>query len=320
MTSLTLHQAGELRVLRALTERFGSSPAVPVGPGDDAAVVSAPDGRVVASTDLLVEGRHFRRNWSSAYDVGRRAAAQNLADIVAMGAAPTALLVGLAAPGDMLLDDALAVADGLADECALVGASVAGGDLVRAPALTLAVTALGDLEGRAPVLRSGARPGDRVVLCGRLGLSAAGLALLSAGLEEPADAVRVYRAPAPPYAAGPQLARAGATAMCDVSDGLLRDLGNIARGSGVVVELSSGDVPVDATVREAAGVLGVDPYEWVLGGGEDHALVACLPADVAVPVDWRVIGAVQAAASDVGEVRASGYEGPRGGWDSFAAP
>ncbi len=162
-----------------------------VGIGDDAAVVAAPSGSVVAAVDLLIEGRHFRRDWSSAYDVGVKAAARSLADIAAMGAVNTALLVALAAPGTLPARWATDLAEGLASEATRAGAGVVGGDTARADAVTLSVTALGDLENRRPVLRSGARPGDVIAVAGPLGHSAAGLALLAAG------ATRAPAAPSP---------------------------------------------------------------------------------------------------------------------------
>lgn len=290
----TARDVGEFGLIARVIERLSTSPAVLLGPGDDAAVVAAPDGRVVATMDVLVEGVHFRRDWSSGYDVGRKAAAANLADVAAMGARGTALLVGLAAPADLPLEWALALTDGLRDEAAEVGASVVGGDVVRSDALVTSITALGDLEGRTPVTRAGARPGDVVVLAGELGRSAAGLAELRAGRREGA-LVDAHRRPQPPYAMGPALADAGATAMCDVSDGLLADLGHIARASGVRIDLDPAD-------------------ELFLTGGEDHALVATLPADVEVPAGARVIGRVHpgdAVVTVAGEVRS-------GGWDHFA--
>src|SRR5262249_57156420 len=138
------------------------------------------DRRVVATTDLLVEGRHFRRDWSGAFDIGGKAAAENLADIAAMGATPTALLVGLATPGDLAVTWAEDLARGLADACSRAVASVVGGDVVGADSVMLAVTALGDLAGREPVTRSGARAGDLLAVAGPLGRSAAGLGLLEA--------------------------------------------------------------------------------------------------------------------------------------------
>lgn len=152
-----------------------------IGPGDDAAVLRIPDGRVVATTDMLIEGRHFRTEWSSAADIGHKAAARNLADVAAMGAVPTALLVGFAGPGRLAVDWVTELAEGIAGECAKVGARIIGGDTSSAELLLLAVTALGDLAGREPVTRSGARPGDLVAVAGSLGSAGAGLALLAAG-------------------------------------------------------------------------------------------------------------------------------------------
>lgn len=305
-----------------MTARLPGTPAIRLGPGDDAAVIAAPDGRVVATTDLLVEDRHFRRAWSGPYDVGRRAAAQNLADVAAMGAAPTALLVGFAAPPDLPLTWAEGLADGLGAECARVGAAVAGGDVVGSDRLTIAITALGDLGGRTAVTRSGARPGDVVAVAGNLGHAAAGFALLDAGHDAPAEAVALYRCPDPPYAEGPCAADLGATAMIDVSDGLLSDLGHVARASGVAIDLATGPEPAALApadvLRAAADALGgPDPMEWVLRGGEDHALAAAFPADVgaALPAPWRVAGRVRSGAPGVtvdgAQVRGSG------GWDHF---
>ncbi|MDQ1695582.1 MAG: thiamine-monophosphate kinase [Frankiaceae bacterium] len=306
---ISVSDAGEFGLIARIVARLPQGEDVLVGPGDDAAVVAAPDGRVVVTTDLLVEGRHFRRDWSSAYDVGRKAAAQNLADIVAMGAVPSAVVVGLAAPSDLPLSWVDALADGLRDECAVIGASVAGGDVVRSEALTVAVTALGNLRGREPVTRSRARPGDVVVVAGRLGYAAAGLALLLAGhSDDPlADA---HRRPQVPYAAALRLATAGATAMVDVSDGLVADLGHVAARSGVRIELASDDLPLPPELVEAGLAVGIDPLSWVAGGGDDHAFAATLSdeaalramallADLSVPVPFAQVGRVVAGPGDV---------------------
>ncbi|MGK5172421.1 thiamine-phosphate kinase [Geodermatophilus sp. CPCC 205761] len=300
---------GEFGVIARVLARAGSARLSDVGPGDDAAVLRVPDGRVVATTDVLVEGRHFRRDWSSAEDVGHKAAAANLADVAAMGGVATALLVGLACPPDTSTAWLEGVAAGLAAECAPLGAAVIGGDTVSAApdsgAVVLSVTALGDLAGRAPVLRSGARPGDVVALAGRLGWSACGLAVLRRGFSSPAAAVAAHRRPAPPYAAGPAAADAGATAMCDVSDGLLADAGHIAADSGVLVDLDRAAL-VRATLespgpmQQVAAALGADPLAWVLTGGEDHALLATFPAGAALPAGWAAIGAVRAAGDSPG--------------------
>jgi thiamine-monophosphate kinase len=265
-----------------------------VGIGDDGAVVRAPDGRVVASTDLLVEGWHFRRDWSSATEIGGKAAAQNLADIAAMGAVPTALLIGLATPGDLPVAWAEDLAAGLAQECARVGAAVAGGDISAGPVVMLAVTALGDLAGQPPVTRSGARPGDVLAVAGHLGCSAAGLALLEAGLDQPASLLAAHRWPHPDYAAGPEAARLGATSMIDVSDGLVQDVGHLAEQSGVRIDLESVRLPGDDALRIAAAAVGrPDSLDWILSGGEDHALAATFPPRAALSGRWTVVGRVR---------------------------
>lgn len=301
---------GEFGLIAAITERLPQADGVVLGPGDDAAVVEAPDGRVVATLDMLIEHRHFRRDWSTAHDVGRKAAAQNLADVVAMGARPTALIVGLGAPPDLPADWALELADGLRDESQPLGVSVVGGDTVRSDAIVVAVTALGDLGGRAPVTRAGAQVGDVVALCGRVGWAEAGLRVLSRGFRSPRVLVDAHRAPQVPYDAGPEAVRLGVTAMCDVSDGLLADAGHIAEASGVAIDIDPATLEVPEPIRDIAGALGADPMHWILTGGDDNALVATFPATVALPGRWRVIGRVLAGAGVT--VDGETYEGPAG--------
>jgi thiamine-monophosphate kinase len=365
----TLAAVGEFGLITALAAWLPPGPRTLVGIGDDAAVLAVPDGRVVATTDFLLEGRHFRRDWSGPADVGHKAAARSLADLAAMGAEPSALLVALAAPPGLPVSWARELAEGLAAECARAGAHVIGGDTARADHVLLAVTGLGDLAGRAPVLRSGAVPGDLVAVAGSLGHAAAGLALLSAGLggaglggaglggaglggagltRDPL--VAQHLRPAPPYDAGPEAADLGATAMIDVSDGLLADLGHVAAASGVRIDLMSdalrpGDRLLTAAraVQEAArhvssdrtdrvarpGAAAPPPAEdaprmealrWVLSGGEDHSLAATFPAGTRLPPRWRVIGVVQSGEGHPGPgVVVDGQpraEAP--GWDHFA--
>ncbi|SKC67004.1 thiamine-phosphate kinase [Krasilnikoviella flava] len=312
-------------------------PATLLGPGDDAAVVAAPDGRFVVTTDVLVEDRHFRRRWSAGDDVGARAATANLADVAAMGARPTSLVVSLVVPGDLPVDWVTGLARGLADVCGPVGAGVVGGDLSGGDAVVVAVTAHGDLEGREPVTRSGARPGDVLAYAGHRGLSAAGLALLDAGLVGPEDAtsadpgaddvsggvgacVAGYLRPEAPLAAGPEAARSGTTAMLDVSDGLLRDAGRLARASGVGVDIErdalAGDVDRLLPAARALGVGREAALAWALTGGEDHGLLAAFPSDVVLPEGFRRVGRVLPGPAGV---TVDGQEpAVRGGWDHFA--
>jgi thiamine-monophosphate kinase len=327
----TIDEVGEFgliaRVLARLplTDRDADPESrVLVPSGDDAAVLAIPDGRLVTSADLLLEGRHFRRDWSTARDIGHKAAAQNFSDIAAMGGVPTALLLSLVLPGDLAVAWVEEFAEGVAAECAPLQVIVAGGDMVRGDLITISVTVFGTLEGRAPVLRSGARPGDVVYVAGRLGWSAAGLELLAAGTTETtgatigttgageaaggADVARfldAHRRPAPPYAAGPDAARAGATAMLDVSDGLLADLRHLAVAGGVAIDVDSTLVPATEGVR----------LDQALTGGEDHALVATFGPGAAVPDGWCRIGSVHEGPAEV-TVDGKPWDGP-GGFSHF---
>lgn len=286
----TVAEIGEFGLLARLRPRLSSGPAVRLGAGDDAAVVAVDGQDVVVTTDVLIQNRHFRTEWSSAQEIGRKAAAQNLADLAAMGATPIAMTVALAMPADTAVDWVLELADGLVAEAAEVGASVVGGDLTGADQIMIAITALGRAE--TLVTRSGARAGDVVAVCGRLGWAAAGLAVLGRGFRSPRIVVDAHRRPTPPYAAGPAAGRAGATAMIDVSDGLLADLAHIAEQSGVRIVVNQELLPIDAQIRETASAFNADPLTWVVAGGDDHALAATFPAGSVLPDGFRVIGEV----------------------------
>jgi thiamine-monophosphate kinase len=287
----TLAGAGEFAVIDRLVAGREQPDTVALGPGDDAAVVFARDGTTVVSTDMLVEGSHFRLDWSSPHDIGRKAIAQNAADIEAMGATATAFVVAFGAPGDTPTGRALELADGMWHEARLLGAGIVGGDLVTAPQWVISVTALGDLAGREAVRLGGARAGDTVAVVGDVGLSAAGYALLLNGVHTFEALCRRHLVPEPPYGQGRVAADAGATSMTDVSDGLVADLGHIARASGVGIDLSRDALGADHdALASAAAALEMDSWIWVLAGGEDHALVATFPGPP--PVGWRVIGQV----------------------------
>ncbi|RZS59458.1 thiamine-phosphate kinase [Microcella putealis] len=334
----TLHTVGEIAALARIVPRLPRGGATVLGPGDDAAVVAAPDGRFVVTTDVMVEGPDFRRAWSTPHDLGWKAAATNLSDIAAMGAVPTSLVVALIAPADTPVAELEQLADGLADACAALapGCGVVGGDLTVGDTLTIAVTAFGDLEARAPVTRSGARPGDVVAVSGGLGLAARGLRMLfdegvnadgvpdaARAAELRADEPRIIEAqlaPRPPLADGPAAALAGATAMLDLSDGLALDARRIARASAVTIDLDA------AAVCIAAGVDAMF-LPVVLTGGEDHSLFATFPAELVadggpgLPGGFRVIGRVVEPGDDGPELRVGGRPfAALGGWDSFEAP
>jgi thiamine-monophosphate kinase len=337
----TVADRGEDGLIADVLTRYPGASFMPVGPGDDAAVLDLRErfpGRLVVCTDTVVEGHDFRRAWSSGRDVGVKIAAQNFADIAAMGGRSHALLVSLVTPGDLPAAWAGELAEGLAAECTRAGAVVAGGDVSAGSELVVTGTAIGTLASQVAVLRSGARAGDVVALSGRTGRSAAGLDLLragfgaSAGRREPArggerapspatDDVTgaltgEHRRPHPPYEAGVAAALAGATAMIDTSDGLLRDGGRIAHASGVLIDLDSAALHPDSELIEAARWLGMDPAAWVLSGGEDHQLLACFPAGTRLPAPFRAVGVVRAGPPAI-VVDGAPVPGP-GGFRHFA--
>ncbi|GAA1924508.1 thiamine-phosphate kinase [Nocardioides lentus] len=309
----TLADVGEFEVIEALTALFAQGEHVEVGPGDDAAVLWSDDDQILVSTDLMVQDRHFRRDWCSAEDVGHRAAAQNLSDLNAMGGRAHSLTLGIAAPAHLPLAWLLELGRGFAEECALAGASVVGGDLTRAEELVVAVTVLGTCR-IDPVLRSGAEPGDVLALAGRQGWAAAGLAVLSRGFRSPRAMVEAYRRPEPPYAAGPRAADAGATSLVDVSDGLLADLGHVAAASGVAIDVRREALAVPEGLRAVAAAMGGDPLDFVLTGGDDHSLAATFPAHVDLPEGWTAIGTVGAGSGVT--VDGTPHEGAAG-WTHF---
>ena len=326
MTELVVADLSEEELLARIVPLLGPTRAL-VGNGDDAAVLAAPDGRYVVSTDVLVEDRHFRTDWSTGFDVGWRAAMQNVADVAAMGARPTHLVMALVLPGATPVAWVEDLAWGFGAACERHGADVVGGDLSSGRELVVAVTVHGDLEGQAPVLRSGARPGDTLAHAGVRGWSAAGLAILEAGaapdtIEHGARLVRGYLRPEPPVVLGALAAVAGATSLLDVSDGLLRDAGRIARASGVTLVLHD---PAEAFAEDAsvlapaAGRLGADVAGWLLTGGEDHGLLATFPPGARVPEGFRTVGTVHQPEGDVGRVLVDGRPASDGatGWDHF---
>ena len=322
----TLGEAGESAALARIFPRLPAASAQLLGPGDDAAVLATPDGRVVITTDMMIHGPDFRLAWSSAHDLGWKAAASNLADIAAMGARPTALVVALAAPESTTIEFLEQFADGLRDGCAALapGCGVIGGDLSVSHTLTIAVTAFGDLEGREPVLRSGARAGDVVAVSGPLGLAAEGLRLLfesgvDAGGSPDAAAAASLRAapsetghpvpiaaqltPSPPIADGIAAAIAGASAMLDLSDGLAIDARRLAAASAVALDLDAALTPAE------------------LDGGEDHSLLATFPPEAAaagLPGGFRKIGVVREPRADGHRLLVGGVPYVlRGGWDPY---
>ena len=311
----TIGELGEDALLALFSPRLPESDATLLGPGDDAAVLSV-DGDLVVSSDVLIEGRHFRREWSTAADVGWRAAMQNLVDIDAMGAVPTALQVTLAAPSATEVDWVLGFADGLREACEPHGVGVVGGDLSGASEIAISVTALGETHGLEVVTRAEAAPGDVVAVSGPLGAAAAGLAQLLAGSSVNQATIDLFKRPTPRIGAGIEAALKGATALMDISDGLVRDAARIARASDVGISIDSEAVPRHEGVAVVAESLGLDAVELALTGGEDHHLLGCFPRESAVPDGWTIIGEVTETHEGV---RVDGAIPASFGWDHFGA-
>ena len=316
----TIGDLGEFGLIDSIVDGLVMPEGVTVGPGDDCAVF-APRGQGVVSTDAMHEDVHFKKVWSGPHDVGRKAVASAVADVEAMGARPVGLVVALSAPADTPAEWVLEFSRGVRAECELSGAALIGGDTTRGGAIGIVVTAFGDLEGRTPVLRSGARPGDVVAYVGRLGMAAAGLAVLGRGFRSPGAVVRAHRVPEPPYGQGVAAQEAGATSMIDCSDGPLADLGHVAAASGVLIDLDSASLDVDEAQKTvAAAIGGGDPLNYILTGGDDHALLATFPAASVVPDGWTVIGRVLASDPEAGaSVTVDGevWSTEPGGWRHF---
>lgn len=326
MTVAGLSESGLLE--RVLPRLIGASDSL-VGPGDDAALLRVPQGRVVLSIDTLTENKDFRcvrknGHLTTGYDVGWKAAAQNLSDMNAMGARATSMLVSLTLPGDTPVSWVEGLADGMSTAIKDLGADgcgVLGGDLGSGGEIIVTVAVTGSLDGTEPVLRSGAQVGDLVCLAGTVGFAAAGLALLESNHQAGTLApefqkfVDIQKRPKPLLQSGPTAARLGATAMLDISDGLLRDAGRLASASLVSIELDS--VAIDQLaepLHAAAAFLHVDPFDWVLGGGEDYSLLAAFPPTIAIPKGFVEVGTVRAGTTGVIAARRTLANG---GWDHF---
>ena len=325
----TVFELGEVAALKLAVKNFRKVETTLVGSGDDAAVVAVSDGRFVVTTDTMVEGHDFRNEFSTGYDLGFKAVASNVADVAAMGAKPIALVVAMVITKDttqMWLEDFArglqAGCNQLAPQCEIVG-----GDLASGEQIVIAVTAHGHLAGAQPVLRSGAKPGDKVALAGTLGRAACGLDLLLHPDESLAKAydewVAVQLRPTPPIELG-VLAANSATAMLDVSDSLALDCNRLAQASEVSIELDRTKLEGYAAVLELAALSMTarddvvrDPMDWVLYGGEDHSLLATFPEGAEIPRGFKVIGEVIARQKDA--VTLGGNVLAARGWDSVSS-
>lgn len=326
MNSVTIRELGENRALELALAHLKPGQFEKVGPGDDAAVLQS-SGSLVVTTDTMVEDHDFRTHWSSGFDLGWKAVATNLADVAAMGATPTALVAALVVRQDTQIFWLEEFAKGMQaaiDELS-AGCAVVGGDLALGENLVIAITAHGELH-RDPVLRSGAKPGDRIALAGTLGKAAAGLSLLEFAtetlIESYQDLVSIQLKPRPPISLGVTANNAGATSMLDVSDGLAKDAGRIARASGVTMALSSAALEgYFAVLEQAAQSINsrggkANEKDWVLFGGEDHPLLATFPNNAEVPKGFKVIGEVLPKSENF--VTLNSLPLSEKGWDSVA--
>jgi thiamine-monophosphate kinase len=311
----------EVALIERIAARVGLRPGTRLGIGDDAALLDV-GGTAVVTQDLLADGVDFRRESVEFRGLGHKALAVNLSDLAAMGADPVAALVGLALPRGIAEEEIDDLYSGMEELAARHGVTLAGGDVSAAAALVIAVTAVGrPAPGLAPVRRDGGRPGDVLCVTGGLGAAAAGLLLLdrpelAGGLPGPV-AARLREAqlrPEPRLAAGRALARAGASAMLDISDGLALDGLRLARASGVRAVVDPGALPLAAGVAEVAAAAGREPLELAAAGGEDYELLAALPpgrldeARRAAPCPLTPVGRLEAGAPELRGLAAGGWE------------
>jgi thiamine-monophosphate kinase len=319
---------GEFELLAKVRERLpGPGPRVRLGSGDDAAV-TVPGGATATSVDAIVEGVHFRRDRAELPTIGRKALATALSDLAAMGAEAGEAYVVLGVPPDLDEDGCLRLLDGMVELAAATGTTIAGGDLTRAPALTVAVTVVGHApSAEAMVGRGGARPGEILVLTGEIGGAAAGLLLLEdpgLGAELSAETAARLRErqldPTPRLRVGRALAGVGATAMIDLSDGLGGDAAHVAAASGVGLRIEAAALPLAKGVAEVAAAAGREPLELACSGGEDYELLATLPAERLGEASIAIGEAAEATLTHVGEVVAGeGVEIRLPGGESVAA-
>ncbi|QPK81890.1 thiamine-phosphate kinase [Schaalia sp. ZJ405] len=328
MTLISELDEGEL--IRRFQEILPEGQRTIIGIGDDCAQIAAPEGSFIVTTDVIVEDQHFLRAWSRPEEIGARVAAQNLADIAGMGGYCSGLVVSLALTAQTEVDWLMDVVGGMASRAQAAGAGIIGGDLSAGEKMVLSVTAFGWCPN-GPVTRTGGQPGDVLAVCGEVGWSHAGLDLLLGGHVDPstrdvgvlgeagAHALATYRAPNPPLEAGPRAARAGAHAMMDLSDGIAKDGGRMARASGVVIDLDRQALEDYARQLEpVAHMCGGNPMTWVLSGGEDHGMLAAFPSDRPLPEGFHPIGHLRQPRT--GEEPCQLLEGREviGGWDHFA--
>lgn len=267
----------EAEVIAALARIFGGTQrGVEIGIGDDAAVVKSSE-RTAITTDVAVEGTHFNTQWSSAFDIGRKITAANLADVYAMGGSPRFLVAAVTLTGEETMEWIEELAEGIAHEANSCGAYVVGGDLAKGPCKSIAITAIGQID--VAITRSGAQVGDSIYISSLPGWSAAGLAVIDKDLDSDIalHAVSEFSAPTVDYSAAVQFSNGKATSMCDISDAFVIQAEQLAAASGVQLHIEKeliSEHPEFGTLNELADSQGVDVWQWILAGGEDHVFLA----------------------------------------------
>ena len=288
----------EAQVIAALARIFGSTQrGVEIGIGDDAAVVKTSE-RTAITTDVAVEGTHFKTEWSSAFDIGRKITAANLADVYAMGGSPRFLVAAVTLTGDETMEWIEELAEGIAHEASSCGAYVVGGDLAKGPCKAIAITAIGQID--LAITRSGAQAGDSIYISSLPGWSAAGLAVIDKDLDSDIalHAFSEFSAPTVDYSAAVQFANGKATAMCDISDALVIQAEQLASSSGVALHIDQDLItkhPEFGTLKELADSQGIDVWQWILAGGEDHVFLA-----TGKELDGFRVGTVESGAGVIG--------------------
>jgi len=303
----------EATLIQRLRELFhtGLQTGIEVGIGDDAAVFSSSNSKLVATVDMAIEDVHFRRDWSTPFQIGAKLTTANLADIFAMGAVPKYLLVAAAITEVNNLEVVTELAKGIKSVADRFEVAVIGGDLSKSEKMSLSITALGQLK-KNPILRSGAKVGDLVYVSALPGLSAAGLAILSRGLDRPRYVVEAHLNP---KLTAPNELISVSTSMCDISDGIATDGANIASASGVNIDLSKqliSNADAFKDLLELANELGEDVFDWILSGGEDHFFLATVDPKNAKNELGIQIGVVKEGKSQItidGEIiQKAGYQ------------
>ncbi|MDX2481272.1 MAG: thiamine-phosphate kinase [Desulfuromusa sp.] len=316
----------EFALIRWIQQQAGSASHLTLGIGDDCSVQPQQAGQdLLTSTDLLIEGIHFRREWTSMFDLGRKSAAVNISDIAAMGGTPQSLFLGIGRPKEISDAEIEAFISGFLAEVKTHDAVLSGGDTCASPGpLMISVTVQGTVTTGEAVCRQGASYGDAVYVSGSLGDSALALALVQRGQKPDRYLAERFHTPSPRVALGQKLSeRQLATAMLDISDGLLADLGHLLDASGVGAELELSKIPLSESFQKA---LGADPglIDLALAGGEDYELVFTSPLkDLAEQIDLNYavtrIGIISPESGlRIRQINGELYQCQRGCFDHFA--